>query len=217
MRVEFDPEAMNSATFYRFMTSVVIPRPIAWVSTITPDGATENLAPHSFFSIASTEPPIVQFTSIGRKDSLRNVEDTGEFVVNFSSESLLHMINVTATDLPRTVSEFDHAGIEREPSLRVRPARVAASPVVLECRSHTTLRMGNSTLVFGRVLQAAVKQEYLVGGRPDSERLRPLTKLGGDEWGTLGNIIHLNRIPYEEPGQDASSAPGSTPTDETPG
>lgn len=78
MRVEFDPEAMSTASFYRFMTSVVVPRPIAWVSTITPDGATENLAPHSFFSIASTDPPIVQFTSIGRKDSLRNVEDTGD-------------------------------------------------------------------------------------------------------------------------------------------
>ncbi|MET8768091.1 flavin reductase family protein [Streptomyces sp. NPDC004658] len=204
MRVELDPEAMGSAAFYRFLTSVVVPRPIAWVSTVTPDGATENLAPHSFFSIASTDPPIVQFTSIGRKDSLRNVEQTGEFVVNFSSESLLDAINATATDFPRTVSEFDVAGIPREPSRRVRPARVAASPVILECRSHTTLRMGNSTLIFGRVLQAAVNPEYVVDDRPNSERLRPLTKLGGDEWGTLGRIIHLNRIPYEEPRPEPS-------------
>ncbi|KMS91362.1 flavin reductase [Streptomyces regensis] len=214
MRVEFDPEVMGSDAFYRFMTSVVVPRPIAWVSTITPDGTTENLAPHSFFSIASTDPPIVQFTSIGRKDSLRNVEDTGEFVVNFSSEPLLRMINATATDFPRTVSEFDVAGIEREPSLRVRPARVAASPVVLECRSHTTLRMGNSTLVFGRVLHAAAKEEYIVDGRPGSERLRPLTKLGGDEWGTLGSIIHLNRIPYEEP--EGNGSPPHPPQEPPP-
>jgi flavin reductase (DIM6/NTAB) family NADH-FMN oxidoreductase RutF len=198
MRVEYDPEAMSSGDFYRFLTSVVIPRPIAWVSTIAPDG-TDNLAPHSFFSIASTDPPIVQFTSIGRKDSLRNVEDTGEFVVNFSSEPLLQLINATAVDFPRSVSEFDSAAIERETSRRVRPPRVAVAHVALECRSHTTLRMGNSTLVFGRVLHAAVDDEYLVQGRPSSELLRPLTKLGGDEWGTLGEVLHLSRIPYEEP------------------
>ncbi|MGW3248757.1 flavin reductase family protein [Streptomyces sp. NPDC001070] len=199
MRVDFDPEAMGSTAFYRFLTSVVVPRPIAWISTVTPDGLAENLAPHSFFSIASTDPPIVQFTSIGRKDSLRNVEDTGEFVVNFASEALMPLINTTATDFPRTVSEFDHAGIERESSLRVRPPRVAASPVVLECRSHTTVRMGNSTLVFGRVVHAAVHDDVLVDGRPSAPLLHPLTKLGGDEWGTLGEILHLNRIPYEEP------------------
>ncbi|MEV5150109.1 flavin reductase family protein [Streptomyces sp. NPDC052727] len=199
MRVEYDPEAMSSTAFYKFLTSVVIPRPIAWVSTITADAGTENLAPHSFFSIASTDPPIVQFTSIGRKDSLRNVEDTGEFVVNFSSEPLLQLINATAIDFPRSVSEFDTAGIEREASRRVRPPRVAASHVVLECRSHTTLRMGNSTLVFGRVLHAAVDEEYIVDDRPSSVLLRPLTKLGGDEWGTLGDVLHLSRIPYEEP------------------
>ncbi|MCX5092062.1 flavin reductase family protein [Streptomyces sp. NBC_00365] len=199
MRIDFDPEAMGGAAFYRFLTSVVIPRPIAWISTVTPDGSTENLAPHSFFSIASTDPPVVQFTSIGRKDSLRNVEDTGEFVVNFSTEPLLQLINATATDFPRSVSEFDYAGIEREPSLHVRPPRVAASPVVLECRSHTTLRMGNATLVFGRVLHAAVHEDRIVDGRPGSELLFPLTKLGGDEWGTLGKVLHLNRIPYEEP------------------
>ncbi|MET9042477.1 flavin reductase family protein [Streptomyces sp. NPDC003631] len=200
MRVEFDPEEMSTDSFYRFLTSVVVPRPIAWVSTVTTDGGTENLAPHSFFSIASTDPPIVQFTSIGRKDSLRNVEDTGEFVVNFSPAPLMAMINATAVDQPRTISEFETAGVEREDSRRVRPPRVAASPVVLECRSHTTLRMGNSTLVFGRVVQAAVDEGCLVGGRPDSRSLQPLTKLGGDEWGTLGEILHLRRIPYEEPG-----------------
>ncbi|GAA4629579.1 flavin reductase family protein [Actinoallomurus vinaceus] len=199
MRVDYDPEIMRGVDFFRLMTSLVIPRPIAWVSTVTPDGSTENLAPHSFFTIASTDPPIVQFTSIGRKDSLRNVEDTGEFVVNFSTESMLELINRTATDFPRAVSEFDLVGIEREPSRYVRPPRVAAAPVVLECRSHITLRVGNSTLVLGRVLHAAVHEEYVVDGRPSAERLRPLTKLGGDGWGTLGDVLHMSRIPYEEP------------------
>lgn len=200
MRVDFDPEAMGGSAFYRFLTSVVVPRPIAWISTVTPDGRAANLAPHSFFSIASTDPPIVQFTSIGRKDSLRNVEDSGEFVVNFATEALMPLVNATATDFPRHVSEFEHAGIAHEPSLRVRPPRVAASPVVLECRSHTTVRMGNSTLVFGRVVHAVADRDVLTEGRPNARLLRPLTKLGADEWGTLGEIRHLNRIPYEEPG-----------------
>ncbi|MCO6010787.1 flavin reductase family protein [Actinoallomurus purpureus] len=199
MRVDFDPGAMSGDAFYRLLTSIVIPRPIAWISTVTPDGSTENLAPHSFFTVASTDPPIVQFTSIGRKDSLRNVEETGEYVVNFSTEPMLELINRTATDFPRTVSEFDYAGIEREPSLQIRPPRVAAAPVVLECRSHVTLRVGNSTLVLGRVVHAAVHEEYIVDGRPSAELLRPLTKLGGDGWGTLGEVLHLSRIPYEEP------------------
>lgn len=199
MRVDFDPESMGGAAFYRLMTSVVIPRPIAWISTTTPDGSIDNVAPHSFFTIASTDPPIIQFTSIGRKDSLRNVEDTGEFVVNFCSEPLLDRVNQTAIDFPRTVSEFDYAGIEREPSRHIRPPRVAAAPVAMECRSHITLRVGNSTLVFGRVFHVAVHEEYLVGGLPSPERLRPLTKLGGDGWGTLGEVLRLSRIPYEEP------------------
>lgn len=82
----------------------------------------------------------------------------------------------------------------------MRPPRVAAAHVALECRSHTTLRRGNCTLVFGRVLHAAVDEDHLVDNRPDSELLRPLTELGGDEWGTLGKVLYLNRIPYEEPG-----------------
>jgi flavin reductase (DIM6/NTAB) family NADH-FMN oxidoreductase RutF len=197
MRVDFDPEVMSSVDFFRLMASVVIPRPIAWISTIAPDG-TENVAPHSFFTIASTDPPIVMFTSIGRKDSLRNVEDTGEFVVNFSSEPMLDLINRTAIDFPRNVSEFDYAGIDREASLHVAPPSVAAAPVVLECRSHLTVRVGNSTAVFGRVFRIGIHEQYIADGRPNAQRLRPLTKLGSDEWGTLGEILHLSRIPYEE-------------------
>ncbi|MET8647308.1 flavin reductase family protein [Streptomyces sp. NPDC004675] len=199
MRIEYDPEVMDGADFYRFLTSVVVPRPIAWVSTVTPDEGIANLAPHSFFSIASTDPPVVGFTSIGRKDTLRNIEATGEFVLNFSSESLLELINATAITFPRSVSEFETAGVEREASRCVRPPRVAVSPVVLECRSHTTLRLGNSTLIFGQVVHAVVDKDYIVDGRPSVELLRPLTKLGGDEWGTLGEVLHLRGIHHEEP------------------
>ncbi|MEV6247459.1 flavin reductase family protein [Streptomyces sp. NPDC051742] len=196
MRLNIDPELSDRTSFYRLLTATVVPRPIAWVSTSSADG-TDNLAPHSFFTIASVSPPVVQFTSVGRKDSLRNVEETGEFVVNLAPEGLFEQINATATDFPRGVSEFDACGVEREPSLRVKPPRVAQSPVALECELHSTLRIGDSTVVFGRVVHAAVDESVLVEGHPEMALMRPLTRLGKNEWGTLGGIKEIARVPYQ--------------------
>ncbi|MER5183049.1 flavin reductase family protein [Streptomyces sp. NPDC002896] len=195
MRVDFDPEAMGPNRFYRLLTAVVVPRPIAWVSTISKDSV-PNLAPHSFFTVACTKPPIVQFTSVGRKDSLRNVEETGEFVVNFCSEPLFEQVNATGTDFPADLGEFEAVGIEQEPSLRVKPPRVAASPVALECRLHSTLCLGDSTVVFGRVVHAVLSEDVIVDGHPDIELLRPLSRLGRNEWGTMGQIKEIARVPY---------------------
>ncbi|MFJ3535817.1 flavin reductase family protein [Streptomyces sp. NPDC090109] len=195
MRVNVDPESTDGTSFYRLLTATVVPRPIAWVSTRSAAG-TDNLAPHSFFTIAAVTPPVVQFTSVGRKDSLRNVEETGEFVVNLAPEPLFDRINATATDFPRGMSEFDACGIEREPSLRVKPPRVALSPVALECELHSTLRIGDSTVVFGRVVHAAVTDSVLVNGHPETSLMRPLSRLGKNEWGTLGGIEEMARVPY---------------------
>ncbi|MFF8606467.1 flavin reductase family protein [Streptomyces sp. NPDC015346] len=195
MRIDFDPDHSDRNTFYRLLTATVVPRPIAWISTTSADG-TDNLAPHSFFTISSVTPPVVQFTSVGRKDSLRNIEDTGAFVVNLAPEPLFERINATATDFPRGIGEFDACGVEREPSLRVKPPRVAASPVALECELHSTLRIGDSTVVFGRVVHAAVDESVMVDGHPEITRMRPLTRLGRNEWGTLGGIRELARVPY---------------------
>ncbi|MCX5372233.1 flavin reductase family protein [Streptomyces sp. NBC_00103] len=198
MRIDFDPGSLGAGAFYRLLTAVVVPRPIAWVSTLAADGTTANLAPHSFFTVACTDPPIVQFTSVGRKDSLRNVEATGEFVVNFASEPLFDQVNATGTDFPAHEGEFDAVGIEREPSLRVKPPRVAASPVALECRLHSTLGIGNSTLVLGEVVHAAVREDVVVDGHPDIRLLRPLARLGRNEWGTVGEIHDRARIAYRD-------------------
>ncbi|MFE5485642.1 flavin reductase family protein [Streptomyces sp. NPDC056527] len=196
MRIDIDPALSDRNTFYRLLTATVVPRPIAWISTTSADG-TDNLAPHSFFTISSVTPPVVQFTSVGRKDSLRNIEDTGAFVVNFAPEPLFEQINATATDFPRGVSEFDACGVEREPSLRVKPPRVAHAPVALECELHSTLRIGDSTVVFGRVVHAAVDESVMVDGHPEVTRMRPLTRLGRNEWGTLGGIREIARVPYD--------------------
>jgi flavin reductase (DIM6/NTAB) family NADH-FMN oxidoreductase RutF len=195
VRTEFDPEAVGAGRFYRLLNSVVIPRPIAWVSSTSPSGV-DNLAPHSFFTVASVRPPVVQFTSVGEKDTLRNVRATGEFVVNFAPEPLFETINETATDYPPEIGEFDAAGVEREPSTRVRPPRVAASPVALECRLHAIIPVGDCFVVLGEVLVAAIDPGVLDGEHPAVERLRPLARLGRDEWSTIGEVREIKRRRY---------------------
>ena len=193
MRTDFDPAATSPRDFYRLLTAVVVPRPIAWVSSVSPEGV-DNLAPHSFFTVASTNPPIVQFTSVGEKDSLRNITESGEFVVNLAPAALLEEVNATGTNFPPDVSEFDAAGLTREPSLTVGAPRVKESLAVLECRLHSVLPMGDSVLVFGEVTHAAVSDAVLDGSHPRIDLLEPLTRLGLDEWGTLGTIQELKRI-----------------------
>jgi len=196
-RVDFTPEALGGRRFYRLLTAVVVPRPIAWVSTVSADGA-DNLAPHSFFTVACVNPPVIQFTSVGRKDSLTNVEQTGEFVVCLAPEALFERINATGTEFPHGTSEFDQAGLTREPSATVRPPRVAQSPVALECRLAATTSFGDSTVVFGRVLHAAVSRAVLRDGSPAVDLLRPLARLGADEWSTIGAVRSIARISAED-------------------
>ncbi|WP_206505797.1 flavin reductase family protein [Streptomyces chrestomyceticus] len=197
MRIDFDPAQFDRQGFYRLLTATVVPRPIAWVSTISGEGVA-NLAPHSFFNIACVAPPVLQFSAVGRKDSLRNIEETGQFVVNLAPEELAGQINETATDFPHGVSEFDAVGVAPEPSLRVKPPRVAASPVAFECELHSTLRFGDSTVVFGRVVHAAVAKEVMTDGHPEIRKMRPLSRLGKDEWGTIGDVREISRIRYAD-------------------
>lgn len=197
MRRDYDP-AVLGADVYPLLTSIVVPRPIAWVSTRSADGV-DNLAPHSFFTISSVTPPVVQFTSVGEKDSLRNVLSTGEFTVSLCPEPLVEQVNLTATDFPPGISEFDAAGLEREASRRVAPPRVAASPVAIECRLVDTRDFGGgSTVVFGEVVWVAVQEAVLRENRPEVRLLRPLARLGANEWSTVGQVSSRRRIPYAE-------------------
>lgn len=196
-RREIDPAQLGSGPFYGFLTSVIVPRPIAWVSTTSADGI-DNLAPHSFFTVASTDPPVVQFTSVGRKDSLRNAEATGEFVIGFTPAGLFEQINATGTNFPPGVSEFDAVGLTREPSAKVAPPRVAESPVALECVLHATIGIGRSTVVLGRVVHAAVDEAVLRDDRPAIDLLDPVARLGANEWGHVGEIRTITRIGYHE-------------------
>ncbi len=206
VRTDFDPATLGPHAFYGLLTAVIVPRPIAWVSSISPEGV-ENLAPHSFFTVACVDPPVIQFTSVGRKDSLNNIEATGEFVVNVTPEPLFEQINATGTNFPPGISEFDAVGVRREPSRHVRPPRVADSPVALECLRHATLSFGNATVVFGRVVHAAIDEGVLTDGRPDVRRLRPIARLGANEWSRPGEVAKIDRIAYSDwPGHYAPSA-----------
>ena len=194
-RVSFDPDAMDTGAFYRVLNSVVVPRPIAWVCTRSAEGV-HNLAPHSFYTVACVSPPVVQFTSVGRKDSLRNAEATGQFTVNLTPEALFEQVNATATDFPPDHSEAEHTGVRLEPAETVDAMRVAESPVSIECVLHGTLILGDSTVVFGRVRHISVWAEAVRDGRPRIEHLRPLARLGGNEWSTIGDVREIRRIPY---------------------
>jgi len=194
-RTGFDPGQMEPGAFYRVLNSVVVPRPIAWVVTRSAAGV-HNLAPHSFYTVACVDPPIVQFTSVGRKDSLVNAEATGDFTVNLTPESMFEQANATGTDFPPEESEAEHTGVRLEPSETVAAMRVAQSPVSLECTLHSTLRLGDSTVVLGQVRHIAVHTTAVQDGRPRIEHLRPLARLGGNEWSTIGEVKEIRRIPY---------------------
>ena len=167
---------------YPLLTALVVPRPIAWISTLSIDGI-GNLAPHSFFSVACANPPIVSWTSVGHKDTLANVLATGEFVVNLATLPLLDQVNDSSAAFEPEDDEATRLRIEMEASDSVSPPRVAGSPASLECRLHSTIELGDSVLVLGAVLAITVDPDVLVDGHPEMANLQPVSRLGKDEWG----------------------------------
>ncbi len=203
-RLELSVSDLGRGGTYPWLTAVVVPRPIAWVSSLDEAGVV-NLAPHSFFTVASAEPPVVSFTSVRTKDSLRNIRATREFVVNLAPRSLAEQVNTTGTDFPPDVDELAVAGLTPEPSALVRPPRVGQSPVAIECVLHGEYHVGEdpargSTVVFGRVVHLSVDRSTLADdGLPDVQRLDPASRLGRDEWSALGEVFSLKRRPYRPP------------------
>ena len=195
-RLGLDPDAVPGG-IYALLNSVVVPRPIAWVSTRSASGV-DNLAPHSYFTVSSAAPPVVQFTSVGHKDSLRNAQATGQFVVSVCTEPLAQAVNTTAVPFPPEDSEFDAAGLTREPSARVAPPRVAESPVSLECELAGVQRFGASTVVFGRVVWVAVRPSVIRDDRVAIDLLRPIARLGGADYATVGDVFAIKRQSHEE-------------------
>jgi flavin reductase (DIM6/NTAB) family NADH-FMN oxidoreductase RutF len=200
MRV--DPAERPWREVYHVLTDVVQPRPIAFVSTLAADG-TPNLAPFSFYNAVSGNPPFVVFSPQLRgrdgtkKDTLANVEATGEFVVATVTEAIAAAMNLTSAELPPEVSEWDVGGFTPLPSEQVGPPRVAESPVNMECRVHQIISLGDGpgagNLVIGRVLLIHVADEILVNGRVASERLRAVGRMGGSRYAKTDSTFDMTR------------------------
>jgi len=182
--------------------SCVIPRPIGWISTVDGRGR-HNLAPFSQFQNVSFDPPIVMFsanqgTGGQRKDSVRNAEETGEFVWNMATYALREAVNKTAEELPHGVDEFAHAGLSKLPSRKVKPMRVAGSPIQFECVYLNTLRfpgeppMGTADVVFGRVVAIHIDDAVIdASGRIDVLKIQPIARMGYYDYTFVDNRFEM--------------------------
>ena len=183
--MELDPRT-RERSMYRTLTGTVVPRPIGWVSTTGPDGA-DNLAPYSFFTVASVDPPVLLFSSGDRpgrpenlSDTARNARETGEFVVNVVTEPFAEAMSDTSATLEPGDSEFDHAGLERAASTAVEPPRVAGIEAAYECRLHDTVDVGSNTLVLGEVVYAHLSDDLLTDeGKVDVDEVAAVGRLAG--------------------------------------
>lgn len=170
--MELDLEGQYADRAYTLLASLVTPRPIAWVTTLSPDGVV-NAAPFSFFNVLGDDPPIVGFCPGDRedgtpKDTARNVRLTHEFVVNLVDESVAEAMNKTAASLPYGVSEIEHAGVTLLPSSVVKPPRIAEAPASLECTEWGTLQIGGNRLIIGVVKRVHVRDDLF---DPETQRI----------------------------------------------
>lgn len=179
--------------------ALVAPRPIGWISTLGPDGVV-NLAPYSFFNAISDKPPYVMFSSAGRKDSLRNAEETGEFVCSLATYDLRDQMNATSASVAPDVDEMTLAGLTAAPSRLVKPPRVAESPVAFECKYAKTVDLpthngaaNQYAVVIGSVVGIHIDKSAIVDGRVDVTRLRPIARLGYMDYAVVDSVFSLER------------------------
>ena len=202
------PDEMEQRAPYHLLTSIAAPRPIAWVSTMSADGA-PNLAPFSFYNAVAGFPPTIMFSVSYRvtrkpaiKDTLRNVQEVGEFVSHVVDESMADAMILTSVDWPSGKNEFEIAQLEAVPSIDVRPLRIANAPVAMECKVTQIIPVEGATnvMVLGRVIRFHIREDlYRQNGLVDTMRMRPITRLGGAvEYSTIGDLMYL-RIPEVDP------------------
>ncbi|MEO6004215.1 MAG: flavin reductase family protein [Opitutus sp.] len=200
--MQLDFSTIPARDAYRWMIHTILPRPIAWVSTIGLDGRT-NLAPFSFFQGVTANPPTLMFVPVNdrlgaKKDTVRNIELLPEFVVNLVSAELGEAMNQTSATLPYGESEFSHFGIQSISSQRVRPPRVADAPVAFECRLDRIVQIGEGPLaanvVFGRILLAHIRDDVLgENGLPDPAKLKLIGRMGGNFYATTDHTFSMDR------------------------
>ena len=191
------PSDLSHSELYGMLLNSVAPRPIAWVSTVSPSGQ-PNLAPFSFFNVVCVNPPLLGFAPGLRrpkqpeanhgeaKDTLRNIRETKEFVVNIVTYDLAEAMNLTSGEYDSSVNEFELAKLTPEPSKIVRPPRVAESPVSFECKLHQILDFSTAptsgSLVMGQIVSIHIGDAYLKDGRLDRNSLDLIGRMGGIQY-----------------------------------
>lgn len=196
----YEPSARDKSVLpHDPFKAIIAPRPIGWVTTMSRTGAL-NLAPYSFFNAVCERPPIIMFSSDGRKDSVTFAEETREFVWNMPTYDLRDAMNATSKALPRGTSEFIHAGLDTAPSRLVAPPRVAASPAALECKVveiRTVVgldgRETDNHLVFGQVVGIHIDERFIKNGIVDTAAMRPIARCGYMDYAIADHMFSLNR------------------------
>lgn len=200
----FTPEQLKQKDRYKLMIGTILPRPIAWVSTIDEAGNL-NLAPFSFFTVGATDPmtlifcPQVHSETLKKKDTLRNIEAIPEFVVNLTNEQTAQQMNRTATVLPYGQSEFDWAGVRPVPSDTIRVPRVKEAPVAFECLLQRIVTInegsGGGSAVFGEVRRIHIRDDIYVDSYVQLEALKPIGRLAGSRYTRVSDIFNMDRLP----------------------
>lgn len=197
-----DPEAAGTQNIYKLMIGIIVPRPIAFVSTLSADGV-RNLAPFSFFTAVSANPPVIAFSPMVRgsdgqqKDTLRNIEETREFVVNIVSEGFAEQMNLCSGEYPPEVDEFALSALTPVASDLVKPPRVAESKAQMECRLvqvvHVSPKPLGGSIVLGEVVRFHVSEAVLDGYRVDPDLLNAIGRMGGPTYVRTGDRFNLER------------------------
>jgi flavin reductase (DIM6/NTAB) family NADH-FMN oxidoreductase RutF len=214
--MHYDTETNRHGLRHDPFKALIVPRPIGWISTVDGKGV-RNLAPYSFFNAISDRPPVVLFSSGGRKDSLRNIEETGEFTCSLAIWDLREQMNLSSATVAPGIDEFEVAGLEAAPSRFVKPPRVARSPAAFECRHWKTVEMPapdspsrpTYSVVFGLVVGIYIDDAYVKDGIVDAGAMRPLARLGYMDYSvvTPETIFSMNRPAVAEDGKSASVNP----------
>jgi flavin reductase (DIM6/NTAB) family NADH-FMN oxidoreductase RutF len=200
----FDPGDQSPGDIYKLMVGAIVPRPIALVSSVD-ESNVRNLAPFSYFTACSSNPPVVVFCPIlrpvplGAKDTLRNVIATREFVVNIVSEEFVRGMNATAAQVPPEVDEFELSGLTPIASELIKPPRVAESHIHMECRLRQVVQVsdqpGGGSLVLGEVLRFHVRQDLIENFRIDPDKLRAVGRMAGSTYVRTTDRFDLERPP----------------------
>jgi flavin reductase (DIM6/NTAB) family NADH-FMN oxidoreductase RutF len=196
--MEIDPKDRSPLEIYQLMTSCIIPRPVAWISTCSRDGVL-NLAPFSYFMGVGSRPPMLA-VCIGQrtgrpKDSAQNIRDTRQFVVNMTPRALAEKMVQTSGDYGPNIDEFEAAGLTPVPSVNVKPPGVAESPLRMECELHDIVKPGENPidLILGEVVHFSLDDKIVRDGLVDAQLLDPVSRLGKNEYAALGEIFSIAR------------------------